>query len=284
MSLLQGAVGRVAGSRAVSRLARWVNTTVRPPRPIRISVEGEHLYAARLDRLAALLIRKASGAESFETDLWKSLVAPGAVVADVGANLGLFALLAGRRAGPAGRVEAFEPDALNFDMLSRATAGSGLANVTPRRMAVSDEDGTATLYVRPEHNGDHRLYRHAFEIPGGDRNEVVPVCQLDTFFADGRLDAVKIDVQGLEWKVLRGMRQLIVGNPGLVILCEFWPRGLGESGGSAASFLQECRDAGLNLFHVDNDRRSVTEASDADLLATCEGDRFTNLLLKRGSL
>ena len=284
MGLMQSAVVRVAASRGASRVARWVNTTVRPPRPVRMSVGGEHLYAARLDRILALLIRKATGGESFETDLWKSLIAPGDVVADVGANLGLFALLAGRRVGPAGRVEAFEPDGLNFDMLGRAVAASGLTNVVPRRMAVSDEDGSAVLYVRPEHGGDHRLYRHRFENPAADRNEVVPVCRLDTAFAAGRLDVVKIDVQGLEWKVLRGMRQLIATNPGMVVLCEFWPGGLRESGSGGEAFLQECRDAGFNLFHVDNDRRSVTQANTAQLLAACPGDRFTNLLLKRGHL
>src|SRR3954451_11779388 len=65
------------------------------------------------------------GREGFMADLFERSVEPGSVVADVGANVGYFTLLAARRVGPEGAVYAFEPHARNVRRLgatSRATA------------------------------------------------------------------------------------------------------------------------------------------------------------------
>ena len=68
-------------------------------------------------------------------------VAPGSVALDVGAYIGIHALLMGRLAGPQGRVYAFEPQRKVYRELRRNIEFNGLANVTALRYAVGARPG-----------------------------------------------------------------------------------------------------------------------------------------------
>jgi FkbM family methyltransferase len=105
-----------------------------------------------------LWLAKVGNAERFEMDLWSDSLRPGMVVADVGANLGLYTLLAAERVGPAGRVHSFEPDPQNAALLRRNVAANVYNNVVLHEAAVADRQGVVALHRCPEHHGDHRIY------------------------------------------------------------------------------------------------------------------------------
>lgn len=134
---------------------------------------------------------------------------------DVGANAGYTATVFARALSPGFRVFAFEPEAVNYARLERVIATRGLQDVvTPVRTAVGDVDGVAALQRNPHHPGDHRI--------ADEGEERVPIARLDTFAAGLRpVKFVKIDVQGHELAVSRGMAGLIEDNPGLEVSCEY---------------------------------------------------------------
>jgi FkbM family methyltransferase len=136
----------------------------------------------------------------------EALVAPGQVIADAGASVGLFTCRMARLVGASGRVHAFEPNPQRHARL-RALAG-------PRRpivlhpVALSDTAGAAQLWI-PRVNG-RVLAERAFLGDHGDRASAEPVTvPLATFDAEigddsERVAFIKCDVEGHEGAVLAG--------------------------------------------------------------------------------
>ena len=71
------------------------------------------------------------------------LLAPGSVFYDIGANVGFFSVIAGRRVGKDGMVYAFEPVPANADALAHNIAINGFSNIELIRAAVSSTTGQA---------------------------------------------------------------------------------------------------------------------------------------------
>lgn len=260
-------------------VVRWANATIRPPRPVCLRLEGHRVYAATLDRIIALWMRRFTSAERFESALWSRIIRPGMTIADVGANLGVYSLLAARAAGPDGCIHSFEPDAENFALLERNIAANGYDNISPRRAAVADTSGTLTLFVRPEHRGDHRIY----DTNGAGRVRVeVPAITLDDAFADGAPpDVIKFDIQGAEARAMAGMTGILTSGRPLSVISEFWPDGLSACGADAREFLARWREHGFTIQNIDDARERLEALDDEELLNLCRRIRYTNLLLTR---
>jgi FkbM family methyltransferase len=144
-------------------------------------------------------------------------VKPGFVVYDIGAHIGFFTLLFSSLAGTAGRVYAFEPLPQNFDRLTANIEANGLSNVEACSLAISDEEGSATLVV-----DDSSLKGHLAEMkPGGAENVVrVEARTIDAMVCHAARipDLLKIDVEGAEGRVMRGAAQTIQAcRPRLII-------------------------------------------------------------------
>lgn len=126
-------------------------------------------------------------------------VRPGDTIADVGANLGLHALVLADLAGPSGRVLAFEPHPGNFDALRTNLTANGFQDrAVPVNAALSDRAGERALFVSMGNGGDHRLADHR----GSGGTIPIACARLDD--RPETFHALKIDVQGHELAVLRG--------------------------------------------------------------------------------
>lgn len=181
----------------------------------RVSVQGPGDIRLRFhthgphgkDRIAIKLARRGLwGYEGETTRVFLDLVKNAETVIDIGANTGLFALLAAR-AEPTCRVWAFEPVPFIFDMLQKNVRLNRLSNVETVAAAVTDFVGETTFYITRTNVG----------IPTdssscqGFRAQVdelrLPAITLDEFVSRhgiARLDLLKIDAEGAEAKVLRG--------------------------------------------------------------------------------
>lgn len=123
------------------------------------------------------------------------------VVIDIGANIGCFALVAGKAAAR-GRVYAFEPDSENFDMTRRSVRLNGLSNVTVERCAVAGESGSLKLY-HGAHGPLHSVVPGRLgEAEAVDEVPAVTLPQIMDKYAIERCGFLKMNCEGAEYGIL----------------------------------------------------------------------------------
>jgi len=147
-----------------------------------------------------------------------SFVRADTVFLDVGANLGYFSLLVGRRVAQSGKVHAFEPHPFLLDLMRRSAHLNGLSHaIELHPYGLSDTNATVEFRFPRGHLGGGSVH-----VPrdGADLLEA-SVKRLDDVFEDGfSCDLMKIDVEGHELQVLRGMPRIIANSPDLKIVFE----------------------------------------------------------------
>jgi FkbM family methyltransferase len=155
---------------------------------------------------------------------------PDDVFIDVGAHVGYFTLLASRRVGPGGSVLAIEPNPFALEQLRQNVERNGLQNVLIERAACGDSRYMAKLYLHTESNSSMASL-YAGSVAGSTAVEV-PCTPLDDLCRDRgvrRVRLVKVDVEGAEPAVLRGMER-IMREMGPAIVLELHPELLKDVG------------------------------------------------------
>jgi len=181
-----------------------------------------------------------------ERQLLRKMLFPGAVVVDVGANIGIYSEFLSHCVGPTGLVHSFEPSPDNFRRLSAAT--HDLSNVRLTQAAVGEASGECKLYVSDKLNVDHRAYK-----TDGDSRRAIPteMVALDDYFKPGqRVDLIKIDIQGYELHALHGAQRVLQENPDINLLLEFWPAGLKQAGVGWEKLVEMLQGLNMNLTLV----------------------------------
>ncbi len=147
------------------------------------------------------------GWEPEAQEVYRVLIAPGDVVFDVGANVGIHVLVFARLVGQSGQVVAFEPLPENTREIERNSKMNGFLNVRIVEAAASSSPGKATFKLG-EHAGQGSLVGIGKET--GHEVEVSLVT-LDSQVSKGQSAPafVKIDVEGVEADVLAGFGRTI---------------------------------------------------------------------------
>lgn len=181
----------------------------------------------------------------------RALVGRQGTFVDLGANLGFFSVLVGRDLDGAGRVHAFEPTPATAALLRDNVATNGLGDrVIVVEQAVSDQPGKArfSLYDAAQAN-----QLAVAGTDGASGSIEVTVTTLDAYFSAlgwPRVDVVKMDVEGVETKVLDGMRELIRRQPRLRIIFEYHLGQLDRAHVSGTSLIEKARELGFNRFEM----------------------------------
>jgi len=139
--------------------------------------------------------------------LLQRLLRPGDIWIDVGANIGLVSLIAAGRIGARGRGYAFEPNPDVYRRLVGHMSLNKISYLSCKNVALGSEPGVAKL-SRPVHSGQGSLVHS--DDAGGDRIDV-PVVRGDDVLSVSNKDIalVKIDVEGYELEVLKGMTRIL---------------------------------------------------------------------------
>jgi FkbM family methyltransferase len=275
-SLLQKAYYAVGG-RGLGRikpLRRLYDLAFKALRPRAVRVEGQRMW---LDDRDTLELGTHGIYEPVETGLLKRELRPGDTFLDVGANIGYYTLIAARIVGPEGRVFAFEPDPVNFELLRKNVEANGHSNVTLVNKAVSDRGGTLRLFVNEANRGDHRIY----DSRDGRRSLSIQAVALDGFFKklDRKIQFIKMDIQGAEARALEGMKGLIRSNRPLKLVTEFSPGSLKLCGSDPAKYLKSLQKLGFRVREISEKEGSIRSADLKSLTRslTDDSNRYTNL-------
>lgn len=232
-------------------------------------------FSMYVDAHDTLQITGSGKFEDTETQAILSYVKKETIMLDIGANMGFYSIRVGQKAIN-GKVYAFEPDPGNFAILKKNLTLNKLTNVITYNAALSDKKGTMRLYKHPFNVGDYRLYND------GDFKEYVdvPTLRIDDTIRE-RVDLIKIDVQGFEYFVLKGGYSLLEKYKPIVI-SEFWPRGLYNSGAAPADYLSMMKTLGYSVSQIDDEKKVVIKTDYETLAAeSAKGtNRYTNLIFQ----
>jgi FkbM family methyltransferase len=177
------------------------------------------------------------------------------IVADVGAHLGEYTVVAAARVGERGHVHAFEPAAVHNSTILRNLRINGLeGRVTIVNSVVAAKSGTVSFFTW-EGSSANSLLRTALEphAKSNLKETAFPATSLDDYFAQGTLpNVVKIDVEGAELTVLQGAERIVRSDA--LIFCELHPYAWLEAGHSAQDLRDWLRERGRNIVEIDSDR------------------------------
>jgi FkbM family methyltransferase len=243
-----------------------------------VRVWGQKMKASSLDRLLCLWLHRLGLMGKPDRRLLEKHVAPGMKVVDIGANVGLHSLLLAQLVGTQGHVFAFEPEPSLFRALARNCRRNGVKNLTLFNQALGDQTGRIGFSRSIFNSGDNRLGDLGWKGYGVE----VEIARLDDHFAGRPIDFIKLDVQGYEMQVLRGMEEVLRANQELEICIEFWPLGLRAAGTEPTAVLDHLYERGFRIFESDgNSLRLLSSAS--SICDRVTGSHYTNLLASRHS-
>lgn len=218
--------------------------------PTQVNVNGVKLHLPPRDEGVSESLKMEGTWEKEETALFESIVTPGMTVLDVGANVGYYTLLASRLVGPQGKVIAFEPEPLNFELLIRNILENRSANVTAWPYAVGSALGYADLNLSwPASTGSHSI---AYQPKGGSSKLRVVLVGLDDFL-DPSLwpDVIKMDIEGAEIFALEGMKKILAHKKLKALFVESNPEILRVMGKRAQEITDFLRPYGFNFRQFD---------------------------------
>jgi FkbM family methyltransferase len=238
-----------------------------------VRVWGSEIRAVSLDRLLYLYLHRARFMGRNEKTFLEQRVRPGMRVLDIGANVGLYSLLLSRLVGKGGSVIAIEPDPDLFAALESSCRTNAADNIELHKVAAAAESGRLSLYRSLLNAGDNRIGSH--DRADTTRRVEARAATVDELVGGRPVDFIKMDVQGWEGQVLKGMRAVMESNPAIEILFEFWPFGLREAGCDPQDLLSEFERFGLRV-HTLNEADKQVGGPSSPLYPS--GKNYMNLL------
>jgi FkbM family methyltransferase len=148
-------------------------------------------------------------AENALQDILTARLRPGMVFYDLGANIGLFTLLAARLVGIEGKVMSFEPDPVVAARLRRNVERNQFANVTVVEAGVWSLSGKVKFVTADSSSPDRGLGRFVVGESGASGTPISTVALDDFVLNAAPPNAIKCDVEGAELEALHGAEKLL---------------------------------------------------------------------------
>jgi len=178
----------------------------------------------------------------------------GDVFVDVGANIGYFTLLASRVVGRASKVIAIEASPTIFSKLLDNLKRNRAANVEAINVAASDCEGMAKVFLSSDFNiGESTIFqkegsRYECDVSAKPLDALIPPLHM------ANVRFVKIDVEGAEWLVISGMRDVLRrARSDVEIAVEIRPESVRDHGKSVKEVFAIFSDFGFFPYRIEND-------------------------------
>jgi FkbM family methyltransferase len=217
--------------------------------------------------------------EPQETQLLQQLLQPGMTFVDVGANWGYFTLLGAHLVGPNGRVLSVEADPAACRSLRANVAKNGLSHVAIVAAAASDKP--AVIMVQAYDDGRDGWSNAGVTLAAspGSRGIQVEARPLDMILDSagiGRIDLLKMDIEGAECRALSGLQRRLAAGDIDRIVVELHPSHLEMLGSSVAAVVSLLRRYGYRGWRIDHSaethRRAAVQSVDVEALLSPIGN------------
>jgi FkbM family methyltransferase len=193
---------------------------------------------------------------------------PGAVFVDVGANIGVYTVPASRLVGHGGSVIAIEAHPKICGYLQRNVAMNRLHNVSVVNVAVGDRPGTLTMQYDEANPGKTRVSSDGIRVTLTTIDALLEARGIE------QIDYLKVDVEGYEYKALKGAVATIKRSPGIVVQVEHIARLAQHYGDSIDDVADLLRALGLRPHVATSGGAKAVEGrlpEHVDVLWTREG-------------
>jgi FkbM family methyltransferase len=186
---------------------------------------------------------------------------------DIGANIGYFTLIMAKGIKENGKVFSFEPEPKNFELLKKNVEINNYSNVILEKKAIGNKTGIAKLYLADRknnifHSGMHRIFRS--DLVSQISNPVsINIIKLDDYLQDlkfiKKIRLIKIDVEGAEFDVLKGMSKILDENKGIKIVMEFSSENLEDYGSNPSDVMDFLINKGFKLSIINEVEKRMEE-------------------------
>lgn len=177
---------------------------------------------------------------------------PGDVFADIGANLGLYSVLASGIVRPDGAVFSFEPDPKAHERLLFNLQANGCTNVQPFQCALSNADETRTMQISTKGYDAYNSFGTPVRGEGTFQSREVACVSFDSFASQHpalqKVAMMKVDVEGWETMVLQGAQKQLSGDAAPVVLLEFNDQAAKSSGQPCSQLYRWLEGLGYSLY------------------------------------
>jgi FkbM family methyltransferase len=190
---------RIRGFGRLSHLAQRFYRRRQRPR-VQIDVLGFQMDLDPMESLDGYLLFAPQIYDHREFKLMKELLRPGDTFLDAGSNIGIYSLMASRMVGPQGKVIAVEAGSFNAQCLRRNCELNHLLNVQCLQVGLSDKHEELTLACSDYGNRSGNTFIGTSSIT--ESVSCRPLHDLLASLGIEKVDGVKIDIEGFEWRVL----------------------------------------------------------------------------------
>ncbi|MEM9046473.1 MAG: FkbM family methyltransferase [Pseudomonadota bacterium] len=174
--------------------------------PLVAEVEGKHgrFRYLRHDIFIGASMRSYGEYSEFELEFLLNLVAPEATVVEAGANIGSHTIPLAGKIGPGGRIIAFEPQPLLFQILNDNLELNDVSNVETRASAVGAVQSKGFIDLP-----DYSVPGNFGGVEVSSQGVTVPIVSIDDELGETPVHLIKLDIEGMEGAALAGASRVI---------------------------------------------------------------------------
>ena len=202
--------------------------------------------------------------EKTEMTLTAALLKPGMTVIDVGANVGVYSILAEKRVGNNGQIWAFEPSRESFDRLLRNLELNGCQHVNAVQIGLSDQPHGCAALLSDRGYGDAYRYVASSSQVAIAFSEAITLTTLDEYASENgitNIDFMKVDAEGGEYRVFVGARRVLQASPRAVIMFESDAGWCARSGLAPQHSFDFLKGLGFKLYAYERNRWNDQESA-----------------------
>lgn len=238
---------------------KWDDAKIKKMEYVVSSVNGVKLFLHTDSKLCEIIVKESF--ESAEQLFLKHYLRRKDVFFDVGANIGLYSILARKFVGTKGVVHSFEPTLEIYNRLSRNILLNKYRNVFSHNIALSNTCGYLDFNI--SHDGYDAWNSLGYPSAGNVITKTtVWADTLDNLIQEyqiNKVDLIKIDVEGWEIQVLQGGSKYFSKPDSAALLVEFTDQNLNNAGFTAHSLYHLIVSYGYKLYSYDIQKRYLVQ-------------------------